>query len=262
MKLKRLMFFTISLVLLANICTYAQENGIVYTEFNPQLCMSNQSDDFLSQKTYLDFDNDGTNDLILSFTIDYHTHLIMMTPLNGWKVRTLYLFNNDTLVPDAPNGWYSLTSAMATYNEEYYQTWGAYKTVDDKNYYAWFHLYGTDHFDNGDQIINLCIDKMAYCTIPNYPLAWGQTSMTSIGENEEAPSFATLHPNPTTGLVAITGANLKAAEVHTILGQRVATAIGRGEQLQINLSSLPAGVYLVNVTDSEGRKCVRKVVKE
>lgn len=129
--------------------------------------------------------------------------------------------------------------------------------------YGWFETYNKVIPDgDGKQTAHFGFDRTAYCTIPNYPLAWGQTSMTSIGENEEAPSFATLHPNPTTGLVAITGANLKAAEVHNILGQRVATAIGRGEQLQINLSSLPAGVYLVNVTDSEGRKCVRKVVKE
>lgn len=69
-------------------------------------------------------------------------------------------------------------------------------------------------------------------------------------------------PNPTMSTVTITGQDLKSAEVFNTLGQHVATATGRGEQLQINLSSLPAGVYFVNVTDSEGRKCVRKVVKE
>ena len=28
------------------------------------------------------------------------------------------------------------------------------------------------------------------------------------------------------------------------------------------LKSLPAGIYFVTITDAEGRKCVRKVVKE
>lgn len=82
----------------------------------------------------------------------------------------------------------------------------------------------------------------------------------SIDETRNLTS--TLHPNPTTGLVAIAGEKLKAAEAFNALGQRVATATGKGELLQIDLSGLPAGVYFVNVTDSEGRKCVRKVVKE
>ena len=101
----------------------------------------------------------------------------------------------------------------------------------------------------------------AYCTRPNYPLRAGQTSFEWSAE-EYTTAFATIHPNPTNGLVAIAGENLKAAEAFNALGQRVATATGKGEQLQIDLSGLPAGVYFVNVTNDEGRKCVRKVVKE
>ncbi len=71
-----------------------------------------------------------------------------------------------------------------------------------------------------------------------------------------------VHPNPTSGLVTITGKDLRQAEVLNTLGQRVATATGEGETLQVDIAKLPAGVYFVNVTDKDGRKCVRKVVKE
>ena len=109
--------------------------------------------------------------------------------------------------------------------------------------------------------IDVTVSRMAYCTIPNYPLRVGQIDFNTDDINETEAS-ATLHPNPTTGLVTITGENLKAAEVFNTLGQNVATATGESETMQVDLSGLPVGVYFVNVTDGEGRKCVRKVVKE
>jgi hypothetical protein len=100
---------------------------------------------------------------------------------------------------------------------------------------------------------------MAFCTQPDYPLIVGQTSLDGL---EEKTSFVTLYPNPTTGIVTFMGKDLKAAEVVNALGQCVATAQGEGERLTVDISSLPAGVYFVDITDTEGRKCVRKVVKE
>ena len=108
----------------------------------------------------------------------------------------------------------------------------------------------------------LCINRMAFCTIPDYPLCLGQTNFTWDVEEIETTAFATLHPNPTTGQVTIMGQDLKAAVVFNTLGQQVATASGEGETLHIDIAKLPAGVYFVNVTDNDGRKCVRKVVKE
>ena len=106
------------------------------------------------------------------------------------------------------------------------------------------------------------IYRWAYCTIPNYPLCVGQTSFDwDVAENE-ANYFAAIHPNPTTGLVTITGKDLKQAEVFNALGQHVATAQCEGERLTVDISALPAGIYFVNVTDEDGKKCIRKVVKQ
>ena len=107
----------------------------------------------------------------------------------------------------------------------------------------------------------LILEKQCFCNIPEYPLVWGQTEL--VGIEETIPTaFATLHPNPTTGLVTITGQNLRQAEVFNTLGQHVLTVKGEGDELHIDMATLPAGIYFVNVTDEEGRKCVRKVVKE
>ena len=104
--------------------------------------------------------------------------------------------------------------------------------------------------------------RAAYCTVPNYPLRVGQTSFDWGVEENAATAFATLHPNPTSGQFTVTGQDLRQAEVVNLLGQRVATVAGDGDVLHIDMAGLPTGVYFVNITDAEGRKCVRKVVKE
>ena len=83
-----------------------------------------------------------------------------------------------------------------------------------------------------------------------------------LGMVELSTTFATLHPNPTTGLVSITGDNLRQAEVLNTLGQQLLSVQGKGNELHIDMGALPAGLYFVTVTDNEGRKCVRKLVKE
>ena len=103
---------------------------------------------------------------------------------------------------------------------------------------------------------------MAYCTVPNYPLRLGQTSFDWGVKEDNATAFASLYPNPTTGQVTVTGKNLQQIEVVNLLGQRVTMVQGQGETLQIDIADLPAGVYFVRITDEEGRKCVKKVMKE
>ena len=137
--------------------------------------------------------------------------------------------------------------------------------VDEGYCYGWIH-YSARLYEPAPMIgasrIDVAVHETAYCTIPNYPLLIGQTSLTDdVGENEST-TFATIHPNPTNGQVTIIGKDLKQAQVINTLGQCVATVKGEGEQLTVDVSDLPAGVYFVNITDSEGRKCVRKVVKK
>lgn len=131
--------------------------------------------------------------------------------------------------------------------------------VGDAYFYGWFRAY--TKYDEENNVFYFKVTETCFCSIPNFPLKWGQTSLTGIEENGST-AFVTLHPNPTSGLVTITGQDLRQAEVINTLGQQVATATGAGETLQIDIANLPIGVYFVNVTDGEGRKCVRKVVKE
>lgn len=108
----------------------------------------------------------------------------------------------------------------------------------------------------------------------NFLLRWGGLSSISIeyeqtanpnyqiSENGSDPSVSAVSPNPTTGLVVISGRNLIRAEIYNTMGQRVAYVQGKGEQFIIDMSELCTGVYFVSVTDENGKKYVRKVVKQ
>ena len=112
------------------------------------------------------------------------------------------------------------------------------------------------------QYADVTIYRTAYCTVPDYPLRVGQTDFSWTGlDGQVGAAFATLHPNPPSDIVTVSGQDLESAEVFNALGQRIASVKGSGERLTIDLSGQPAGIYFVNVTDSVGRKCVKKVVK-
>jgi hypothetical protein len=36
----------------------------------------------------------------------------------------------------------------------------------------------------------------------------------------------------------------------------------KGNELNIDITSLPQGIYFVSVTDKHGRKCTRKILKK
>ena len=246
------------------ICGKAQQGEIIYTEYNPDWCLESiQYNPPDSIK--LDFDGDGVMDFAISMFY-YREIEIKQIPLNGWEFRG----HNDTLEADslvssAPYGWCSYPE-----HNKATLTMGVRKVVNDTTiYYGWFNEIWIDStilgVDNGGvpRIKEyICVHDAAFCTIPNYPLKWGQTSYTGIEDKEGPTTFANLHPNPTNSLVMITGENLQQAEVFNMLGQQVLGVQGKGNELHIDMTALPAGVYFVTVTDKEGRKCVRKVMKE
>ena len=98
--------------------------------------------------------------------------------------------------------------------------------------------------------------------INQFEITFSVTPEPVYQDIEENEALVSVYPNPTTGQVTITGKDLKKAEVVNTLGQRVAAVAGEGERITVDINRLPAGVYFVNVTDKDGRKCVRKVVKE
>ena len=86
-------------------------------------------------------------------------------------------------------------------------------------------------------------------------------SKVTLWSVEETPVGVTLSPTLTDGKIDIAGAWLREAKVYNALGQCVLTNNGAGDRMTIDLGSHPAGIYFVRITDRDGHRYVKKVVK-
>ena len=277
--MKRILFTMLALSVMA--ISYAQKGEIIYTDFEPDLSIEALSATYDRDTIKIDLDQDDTIDFKMYIDRVYSGSARYVFVSSSWEFRICfnsiysygYMDENDTIFP---------YSRWSTANDAYELLWypldthfmelfmGFRKTVKDEHYYAWAKIYmyrnpngqgyhpSHGYFD----IVYAYCDDMAYCTIPDYPLRWGQTSLTEGIDETGANAFATIHPNPTNGIVTITGENLRQVEVLNVLGQKVLSAQGRDNELHIDMAALSSGVYFVTIINEEGRKCVRKVLKE
>lgn len=81
-----------------------------------------------------------------------------------------------------------------------------------------------------------------------------------IVETNDIP--VTIYPNPTTGMVTIDGESLRSVEVVNIIGKTIIKNNCYGNKVSVSIAELPAGIYFFNITDKQGNKCTRKIVKE
>ena len=248
------LFITLLLVC-ATVCAKAQQDDIIYTVFSPNLVFA-----FTNTTHYhnLDVDRDGLDD------IDFHYYLVNYVFLeyrmeidalsDEWEACAV---NENTILDSDTLAWRS----CANWVPRYHTAFAVRRMVDGNYYYGWIQaigkVIGTDDVD-----ATVTIPHMAFCTVPNYPLHYGQTELNvSVGENGEY-GFA-ICPNPAKGCVTVSGTQIAEVRLHNVAGQLVATQAGNGtESLTIDISSLPSGLYFVTVTGQDGKMSVQKVVKE
>lgn len=268
----------ITMLTIAAASGWAQNGEIIYhDDISPRKMHADHP--WPNNHRMFDFDEDSTQDFFIAWCAYKEWHIIAYT-YNSWWYERQMLELGDTIAavpvwfpePDDPDfdpiiefdPGFSRDSIIIGFRKQ---------VGDDEFCYGWIRFSldaGPEKSQNSssdDRVpwphgVCTFIDY-AYCTQPNYPLRAGQTSFDWDGVNEkDSAPIASVHPNPTTGLVTITGENLRQAEVINAIGQQVLSVQGKGNELSIDMAALPAGVYFVAVTNEDGKKCVRKVVKE
>jgi hypothetical protein len=101
---------------------------------------------------------------------------------------------------------------------------------------------------------------------PNLISCTGDSSICNfnVAVNDiKSEKYFSLFPNPATSeiTVASAGFNVERIEMWNVVGESLTPALSKGEGVRIDVSSLPAGIYFVAVTDAAGNRAVRKVVK-
>jgi hypothetical protein len=89
------------------------------------------------------------------------------------------------------------------------------------------------------------------------------TVISGVGIDQLNGGQFSVSPNPATNVLNITGNDISAISVSDMLGRTVYThSSNMAQKIVVNISSLPAGIYLVIVTDINGHKSVQKVTKQ
>lgn len=276
-------------LLFACFSAFSQEGEIIYTSFGEEGLTIEASYNNIPPWHFIDIDQDGTPELKLYFEYDheYHLHPPYLY-IEGIYWRN-FISRDDTccqygdtlyslLWPGTPpitTGWgdegYEPFSLMCWTESGYIPfaysengSFGDFQPVYSGYRYGWIRCRVSWDFNHDNPYLttgSITLYEMAYCTMEDYLLCVGQTSF-DWGLEDNMEKITIIHPNPTHGEIIVTGEKLRQIDVYNITGLRVATVQGEGNQIMVDISRLPIGIYFINITDEEGRKCVHKAVKE
>ena len=82
---------------------------------------------------------------------------------------------------------------------------------------------------------------------------------TDLFVDSHAEKELNVYPNPTNGMVNIEGMEIAEVQVYNVFGQLVKTGLHSNE---VNMESLPQGMYFLNVFDEKGNRITCKVLKK
>jgi len=261
-------------LLVATMVVFGQEDNIIHVVYEPSLSFVVNPQHLADDTIVLDYDQDGIHDhfIFSEHVFSWAECRIRIQGVQGtdWRINpnpsnmgdTISYYDDSLFIwpwLTKLRGWkydHSIGVSGNVYTDTYYS---ARKPLDDKYLYAWFRMSITWKADND---VTVEVHEIACCTEPGYPLCVGQTDLTWDVEETGDESDITVSPNPSEGVFTVRSVGLASVEVYNTLGQHVLTTQANGSAATIDLANQPAGLYFINVTDDEGKRCVKKVVRQ
>ena len=160
---------------------FIEEEAIIYTDYEPDLCVSWVNGSNPHDTIKIDFDQDGAIDFMV-FLSWRSTGEIAIDMISYWEYR-FRLSDTDSIVPTNDTWlflnypWQYMFDDDTTHMEDYI---GFHTIKNGENYYAWARIYADIQYTSPRNKVWAYVDCEAFCTIPDYPLRWGQTSLESF----------------------------------------------------------------------------------
>lgn len=246
-------------------CTKAQNGEMIFRDFEPDTFaymhhVMHGGPGFSIDTLYLDINYDDINDLMFTWYQVSGDARSALWALNSVQY-SLVLESQSYYLNDPDRLWSG--GYQPIYHDEPKKV-GVRFSKDGDYYYGWLLVYATTEPDTifsppsyYDRYIY--VDKMAYCTIPNYPLLWGQETITGINENETETSSLKLYYDRNSDMLKILHpTDIKSVEIINYMGQ---VMLSEKNIEEIKLHAINSGVYIVRVQLSNNKIISEKFIK-
>ena len=270
MNMKRILGFLV--VLFMAIDAWPQGEGIIYTEYAPMPYAKryDTGKDFVREgEIRLDIDLDGRDDFMV-FTSNDKTRMMAYFCAIGesepyhdqpWSISV-----GDDSVRFVSCVRSNVIGALLEKEDAYWQKYKIFYSdyvgmkiiVGGQAYYAWcevaVHSYGKDS-------IRVDLKRSAICTIPNYPLRYGQRSTVENLESMDGVRVCNMG-NGKLLLKSEGLALIKEVMICNTMGRPVAEGpFGiKSNQMTVDVGDLMEGVYMVCCVLDDGRRVTKKVL--
>ena len=247
--MKRILIIT--LFALAALQLNAQQGDIIFRDFEPDTALHVGNPLLGPTEIGIDFDNDDLFDLTIGWYGASTGPVLEMTCREN--VKCCVAEEGDTIS--------NLTEWISKpFHPHIHENYAIRINKDGEYYYGWYRTY----VNYEPFVINdFCFDKFAFCTIPDYPLLWGQTSLNSaIGENGEPTDIATVQPNPGNGQVRIEAPTEDCVVRFYDLNGRLILAKPFDFATDVDTDHWTPGLYLWEIWNGTQHQASGKWVKE
>ncbi len=251
---------------------YSQEGEIIYTDFEPDTAFVVPRND-VNPGISFDINYDNNNDFRFYYgdgsagVIDHYISCFTW----DWQVACVYDFLNDSITSqDYRWNIYQRVDYVnpkpyeGQYLEKEYKIALKHDLDDTNSCYGWIRL----QFKYGWGIpATITIYDMAYCTVPNYPLIFGQKSFddTLINDTSEFKDYV-LFPSPADDKITLKFNNHyynttdNEIKIYGIDGRLLKTQ--NSDFDNIDISNLSSGVYIMKIYLGNGESYTEKFVKK